>query len=253
VVPVPVPRRALVVADSAGSRHRVSTLLTLAGYQVLEVVGADAALRSAARFTPDLVVTAVRMRSGDGVALLQQLRRRGSQARFVALTARPDARVHAAVAALGGSCLSTPVDPRQLVDLLRGRTTGPTAQGTTSARLRVAAERLAGARTAAAASGTSRRAAPAPDDDEDGPSWAERQRTIYVSQLPFHLARIADNARAGNASAVAQAAETLAGESGRHGQQDVARVCRSIAIDAERGVLSQPRLMQLVMLASTAH
>jgi CheY-like chemotaxis protein len=250
---VPIPRRALVVDDSAGARHRVATLLTLAGYQVLEVVGADAALRSAARFRPDLVVTAVRMRSGDGVALLQQLRRRGSQARFVALTSRPDARVHAAVAALGGACLGKPVDPRQLVDLLRGRTTGPAAQGTTSARLRVAAERLAGARTAASAGASGPAATPAPaDDDEDGPSWAEQQRAAYVSQLPFHLARIADNARAGNASAVAAAAEQLAGESGRHGQPDVARVCRTIAADAERGVLSQPRLMQLVMLTSAA-
>jgi CheY-like chemotaxis protein len=249
---VPIPRRALVVDDSAGARHRVATLLTLAGYQVLEVVGADAALRSAARFRPDLVVTAVRMRSGDGVALLQQLRRRGSQARFVALTSRPDARVHAAVAALGGACLGKPVDPRQLVDLLRGRTTGPAAQGTTSARLRVAAERLAGGRAAASA-GASGPAAPAPaGDDEDGPSWAEQQRAVYVSQLPFHLARIADNARAGNASAVATAAEQLAGESGRHGQPDVARVCRTIAADAERGVLSQPRLMQLVLLTSAA-
>jgi DNA-binding response OmpR family regulator len=143
VVTVPVPRRALVVDDSASSRHRVSTLLTLAGYQVLEVVGTDAALRSATRFRPDLVVTAVRMRSGNGVPLLQQLRRSGSRARLVALTARPDARVHAAVAALGGACLSKPVDPRQLVDLLRGRTTGPAAQGTPSARLRVAAQRTA--------------------------------------------------------------------------------------------------------------
>lgn len=245
---MPVPRRALVVDDSAGSRHRVATLLTLAGYQVLEAVGADAALRSAARFGPELVVTAVRMRSGDGVALLQQLRRSGSRARLVALTTRRDARVQAAVAALGGSCLAKPVDPRQLVDLLRGRTTGPAAQGTSSARLRVTAQRVAGARTTA----SPRPAAPGPGADGDGPSWAEQQRPLYVSQLPFHLARIADNARAGGATAVAQAAESLAGESGRHGQQDVARVCRTIAADAERGVLSQPRLMQLVMLTSTA-
>jgi CheY-like chemotaxis protein len=241
---VPVPRHALVVDDSAAARHRVSALLTLAGWQVLEVVGADAALRAADRLQPELVVTAVRMRSGDGVTLLQQLRRRGSRARVLALTARPDARVHAAVAVLGGTCLGAPVDPRQLVDFLRGRTTGPAAQGT-APRLRVAAERLAGSRAA-----SSRPAGAAVEDDEEGPSWAERQRAAYVSQLPFHLARIADNARAGNATAVAEAAEQLAGESGRQGEREVARVCRTIAADAGRGVLSQPRLMQLVMLAA---
>lgn len=180
---MPVLPRALVVDDSAGSRQRVATLLTLAGYQVLEAVGTDAALRGAARFRPDLVVTAVQLRSGNGVALLQQLRRRGSQARFVALTARPDARVHAAVAALGGACLSTPVDPRQLVDLLRGRTTGPAAQGTT-APLRVRAERLAAS--------SSRPSAP----EDDGPSWVERQDAVRASQLPIRLARIVDSARA---------------------------------------------------------
>jgi len=242
---VPVPRRALVVDDSAASRHRVSALLTLAGWQVLEVEGAPAAQRAAARLSPDLVVTAARMRSGNGVALLQQLRRRGSQARFLVLTARPDARVHAAVTALGGTCLSRPVDPRQLVDFLRGRTTGPAAQEP-PARLRVAAERVAGRRTAAPSPPA------AANDVEEGPSWAERQRAAYVIQLPYHLARIADNARAGNASAVAAAAEELAGESGRNGEKDVAQVCRTIAADAGRGVLSQSRLMQLVMLASAA-
>lgn len=245
---MPVPRRALVVDDSAGARHRVATLLTLAGWQVVEVVGADAALRTAERLGPDLVVTAVRMRGGNGVALLEQLRRRGSRARFLALTARPDARVHAAVAALGGSCLSKPVDPRQLIDFLGGRTTGPAAQGT--ARVRVTAERLAGARTATRPAAAPSAAAGQDDDEEDGPSWVEQQRARYLSQLPFHLARIADNARAGNASAVAAAAEQLAGESGRNGRPDVARVCHTIAADAGRGVLSQPRLMQLVMLTS---
>jgi CheY-like chemotaxis protein len=220
---VPLPHRALVVDDSAGARHRVATLLTLAGYQVLEVVGADAALRSAARFRPDLVVTAVRMRSGDGLALLQQLRRHGSQARFVALTSRPDAQVHAAVAALGGACLGKPVDPRQLVELLRGRTTGPAAQGTTSAPLRVTAERLAGAGTAASGPAA---AAAADDGEDDVPGWADQQRAAHLSRLPYHLAWIADHARASTASAV--------------------------AADAGRGVLSQPRLMQLVMLTSAA-
>jgi DNA-binding response OmpR family regulator len=185
VVPVPLPRRALVVDDSAGARHRVSAVLTLAGWQVLEVVGADAALRAAARFAPDLVVTAVQMRSGNGVALLQQLRRRGSGARFLGLTAHPDARVHAAVAAVGGTCLGTPADPRQLVDFLRGRTTGPAAQGTT-APLRVTAERLA-----------SRPSTP----DDDGPSWVERQHAAHVSRLPLHLARITGDARAARTAA----------------------------------------------------
>jgi DNA-binding response OmpR family regulator len=145
---VSVPLRALVVDDSAGSRRRVTTLLGLAGWQVVEAVGTRAALHAAAQIQPDLVVTAMGMRDGNGIALLQQLRRRGSRARFLVLTARPDPRLHEVMPLLGGTCLDKPVDPRLFIDFLRGRTTGPAAQGGI-ARIRVTAERLAGVRTAA--------------------------------------------------------------------------------------------------------
>ena len=179
-----LPRRALVVDDSAGVRSQVSGLLTRAGWQVVAVAGADAALRAAVRRPPDLVVTAERMRSGDGVALLRRLRRQGSRADLVVLAARPDARLHAAVAALGGSCLSSPVDARQLVDLLRGQTTGPAAQGTATP-LRVTAERLDGARGAS----SSRTAG------GYRPTGARRQDAGYAGRLPLHLARMAAGAR----------------------------------------------------------
>jgi hypothetical protein len=65
------------------------------------------------------------------------------------------------------------------------------------------------------------------------------------------MAQITDNARARNAPAVAEAAGRLAEESGRQGQREVALVSRTIATDAGRGILSQPRLMQLVMLTSS--
>jgi len=125
---VPAPRRALVVDDSPGTRRRLSAMLTLAGWRVVAVAGTDAALHAAVRHRPELVVTAARMRSGDGVALLRRLRATGSRADLVVLTARPDDRLHAAVDALGGACLSSPVDARQLLELLRGRPRGPAAQ-----------------------------------------------------------------------------------------------------------------------------
>jgi CheY-like chemotaxis protein len=233
---------ALVVDDSPTARHRVAVLLQLAGWQVYEAVGAPAALRTAAQVDPDLVVTDVRLRGGSGVALVHQLRRSGCRARFLLLTARPTERVRAQVAALGAAWLAKPVDPRRLVQFLRSRTPGPACPGRAT-RMRVAAERV---QTAAGGS------TPADDEDDEGPSWRDRQREFYLSALPHHLAWIATSAREGDASGVAAAADTLAGESGRHGDRQVASVCRSIASDAERGIVSQPRLMQLVMLASTA-
>ena len=181
---MPAPRRALVVDDSPVTRRRLSTMLTLAGWRVVAVAGTDAALHAAVRHRPELVVTAARMRSGDGVALLRRLRATGSRADLVVLTARPDDRLHAAVDALGGACLSSPVDARQLLELLRGRASGPAAQGTATP-LRVTAERLDGARGASS------------DRTAGGyrPTGARRPDAGYAGRLPLHLARMADGAR----------------------------------------------------------
>jgi CheY-like chemotaxis protein len=233
-------RCALVVDDSQSARHRVAVLLQLAGWRVYEAVGVQAATRAAAELDPDLVVTDLRLRGGCGLGLVQQLRRSGSRARFLILSARPTARLRAQAAVSGAECLAKPVDPRQLVEFLRRR---PEDLGAPHAprRVRVAAQRL---------HAPSERAATA--DDEDGPSWQDRQRSFFLEALPYHLAWIAESAKAGDASAVAEEARTLAGESDRNGQRDVASVCSTIADDADRGIVSQSRLMQLVMLASAA-
>jgi hypothetical protein len=88
--------------------------------------------------------------------------------------------------------------------------------------------------------------------DDDGPSWAQRQRDLYLRALPHHLAWIAESARAGDALSVADEARRLAEESDRNGEPSVARVSTTIAREAERGILSQHKLMQLVLLASAA-
>ena len=234
---------ALVVDDAPAARHRVAVLLQLAGWRVYEAVGVQAAIRTAAQLDPDLVVTGMRMRGGSGLALIQQLRGAGSRARLLVLAPRPTARLRGQAAAFGARCLAKPVDPRQLVDFLRGRPATPPAPHY-SRPVRVAAQRVE-----ATSTGTAHAAAA---EDDEGPSWTDRQRQLYLSALPHHLAWIAQSARAGDASAVADAAQTLAAESGRLGHPQVARVCSTIAADAERGVLSQPRLMQLVLLASGA-
>ena len=177
------------------------------------------------------------MRAGSGLALLQQLRRSGSRARLLLVTARPDRWVPARTG--GIPCLAKPVDPRQLIAFLRGRTPEP-APEEARPRMRVAAERLPTAAPAAASSGTEEAAR------------QDQQRDFFLSSLPHRLRLITDGARAGDAETVAVAAQSLAGESGRSGAPEVAGVCRTIADDARRGVLSQIRLMQLVALASVA-
>lgn len=226
-----------VVVDSASStRQRVAVLLQLAGWRVYGVSGMSEALRAVAQLHPDLVITEARVRGGSGLALADALRRSGARTRCLVLTTRPTARLRAQAAALGAGCLAKPLDPGQLVEFLGGRRPAPPAGPT--ARVHVSAERL-------------RPRPPVPEDD-DAPSWTQRQRDLYLQSLPHHLAWIAENARAGDAGAVADEARRLAEESDRNGHPAVARVSSTIAEDADRGIVSQPKLMQLVLLASAA-
>ncbi|MGY2004608.1 Hpt domain-containing protein [Blastococcus sp. SYSU DS1024] len=111
-----------------------------------------------------------------------------------------------------------------LVDFLRGRTTGPAAQ----------AEPPTGA------------------GEHDEPVDAElmdRLQGIYADALPTRLSAIDWHTRAGDATAVAFAAHTLAGTSGQLGHPEVASLCREIAADARRGVLAHSRVARLQELA----
>lgn len=138
-------RTALVVDDSAGARRRLGTLLRLGGWRVHEAVGMEAALREAAVLDPDLVVTDMTMRRGNGPALLRALRQIGCTARFLAVSsvATPDVRARAA-AADAAACLAKPVDPRLLLEVLAGLVEEPTerSRGAAPLTVRVSAERL---------------------------------------------------------------------------------------------------------------
>lgn len=231
-------RCAVVVDHAPSTRQRVAVLLQLAGWRVYGVAGMADALRAIATLDPDLVVTEARVRGGSGLGLAEHLRRNGYRARCLVLTARPTARLRAQAAALGAGCLAKPLDPGALIEFLGGRR--PTSPPPAAARrMHVTAERL-------------RPQATTTEDDDEGPTFVQRQRDLYFQALPHHLAWIAENARAGDASAVADEARRLAEESDRNGHPAVARVSTAIAHDAERGVLSQPKLMQLVLLASGA-
>ena len=223
---------ALVVDGSSAARHRVAVLLQLAGWRVYEAVGEKAALRAAAELHPDLVVTEMRLRDGSGAGLVHRLRRSGSRARFLLVTARPSPRVRAQAAASGLVCLAKPVDPRRLVEFLRSRPVEPPAQSVAASHREVASV------TARA--------------DESDAEVLDRLRETYLSELPHRLSAIAAGAQEGDADGVAVAAQTLAGASGAVGHLEVAWLCRSIASDARRGMLSHTRMMQLVMLAAGA-
>jgi CheY-like chemotaxis protein len=221
---------ALVVDDEADARRRVSGLLRLGGWHVLEAIGATDAMRRAALTNPDLIVTDVSMPGIDGLSMLRRMRREGSHARFLVVTADPTDDVRAEAAAAGAlACLAKPVGARLLLDFLRSRTTGPAAQAPL-AEIHDADDLH--------------------DEDLDA-ELMDRLQEMYVSALPDRLSAIARSTRSGDSTAVVSAAHTLAGTSGQLGHAEVASVCRAIAADARRGVMTPSRVVQLQALALT--
>ena len=220
---------ALVVDDAPEARGQVAALLQLAGWRAHEATGVGDALRQADALDPDLVVTD--LLGGAGPALLRRLRAHGSEARFLVVADDvTDADRTEAAAAGALACLAKPLGPRLLLDFLRSRTTGPAAQEQPEEIHDV--DDLH-------------------DDDVDA-DLMDRLQEMYVNALPGRLSAITTGARSGDATALASAAQTLAGTSGQLGHPEVAAVCRAIASDARRGILAHGRLVELRALA-TAH
>jgi DNA-binding response OmpR family regulator len=123
-------RCALVVDGVPAARRRAVTLLRLAGFRVYEASGVAEAFDKAARLRPTVVVVDPDLPDGDGIELLRELRRHGSWAQFLAVADSPTKTLrNLAVQAGASACLSKPLEPGDLVAFLRGRTTGPAAQG----------------------------------------------------------------------------------------------------------------------------
>ena len=215
---------AVVVDDAPSTRQRVAVLLQLAGWRVYGVAGMPEALRAVAQLEPDLVITEARVRRGSGLALAGQLRRNGYRARCLLLTARPTDRLREQAAALGAGCLAKPLDPGQLIDFLGEDRSTPRATDR-GPRLRVSAERVPPAARPTA-----------PDDDRDEPHGAEHLRDLHRRAVPHQLAWITARARAGDANVVIDEAGTVIEDGYR--------------ADAARRILSQPRLLQMLLLAS---
>jgi DNA-binding response OmpR family regulator len=219
---------ALVVDPDPTARDQVADLLCLGGWQVQQAAGPEDAVRHALITDVDLVVTDAEMPGGSGTEMLRRMRRNGSRARFVVVTAAPTAELRADAAAAGALVtLAKPVTARALLDFLRSRTTGSAAQ--------------------AALPGEDAEIADLVDDE-----LMTRLQGIYADALPDRLSAIDWHTRAGDATAVASAAQTLAGTSGQLGHPEVASVCQAIAADARRGVMAHARVAQLRELAQAS-
>jgi len=92
-------KRVLVVDDLTP----VVTTLLRESFDVVDMVSdGRAALESALKLSPDLIVLAVAMPGMSGIEVAQELRRRGNNAKIVFLTVHEDSDILARALAAGG-------------------------------------------------------------------------------------------------------------------------------------------------------
>jgi len=106
----------LLVDDDPGLLRLLSIRLRAEGYDVEAAESAHKALAAMNRFTPDLVITDLRMDKMDGIGLLKELQTRSPGLRVVIITAHgtiPDAVIATQSGAFG--FLTKPVDKDELM------------------------------------------------------------------------------------------------------------------------------------------
>ena len=113
------PGRILVAEDDDALRSLLVEALREQGHTVHEVAGAGA-LRAAAVGTGggsfDLVISDIHMGDGDGLAVLEALRREGHAIPMILMTAFGNEATRHQVERLGGLLLSKPFELRQLAE-----------------------------------------------------------------------------------------------------------------------------------------
>jgi two-component system response regulator GlrR len=110
----------LLVDDDPGLLRLLSIRLRAEGYEVEAVESAHKALAILNRFSPDLVITDLRMDKMDGIGLLKELQTRSPGLRVVIITAHgtiPDAVVATQSGAFG--FLTKPIDKDELMQTVR--------------------------------------------------------------------------------------------------------------------------------------
>jgi len=109
----------LLVDDDPGLLRLLSIRLRAEGYEVEAVESAHKALATLGRFSPDLVITDLRMDKMDGIGLLKELQSRSPGLRVVIVTAHgtiPDAVTATQHGAFG--FLTKPIDKEELITLV---------------------------------------------------------------------------------------------------------------------------------------
>jgi two-component system response regulator AtoC len=113
-------RRVLVVDDEENLRHMLQTLLKREGYEPVGVASVDSALRELGNLPYDIIITDLRMPGGNGMDLVDEVRRRNLGSTIVVMTAFGSKDVAIEAMKRGAyDYLSKPFEADELILLLR--------------------------------------------------------------------------------------------------------------------------------------
>jgi len=93
----------LVVDDEEGARELFNTILSDEGYEVSLAVNGEDALSHMKNASFDLVVTDIKMPGMDGLQLLQEIRKTGSKADVIMVTAYGEVESYLKAMSLGAA------------------------------------------------------------------------------------------------------------------------------------------------------
>ena len=93
----------LVVDDEEGARELFNTILSDEGYEVTLAVNGEDALSRMKGVIYDLVVTDIKMPGMDGLQLLQEIRKEGSKADVIMVTAYGEVESYLKAMSLGAA------------------------------------------------------------------------------------------------------------------------------------------------------
>jgi two-component system response regulator FixJ len=133
-----------VIDDDDAARHSLEFLLDCAGIRVRSFASADAFLQSSPPLTGACIVTDVRMPGRSGIELVEEMRRRGSEAPVIVITGHADVplavqAMHAGVA----DFIEKPFDDEVMLSAIRKALAEEASEAAAHAERHAVSERIA--------------------------------------------------------------------------------------------------------------
>jgi len=113
-------KKILIVDDDKDLRFNLSCVLKEEGHEVIDASDGKQALEALAKGSPDLILLDIKLPGMDGVELLQEIKRKGSNLPIIMLTADSDVKIAVKAMKLGAyDYITKPFDDEELIIIIK--------------------------------------------------------------------------------------------------------------------------------------